>query len=96
MSWIGRPVVSGWFDTLWCRLYNARFFGRLAQPVEQRTFNPLVASSNLAPPTSSMPLFRLGSTNDLAPSSRIVGSRLALATSTDYKQEPSGMNGERF
>ena len=26
-------------------------FGRLAQPVEQRTFNPLVASSNLAPPT---------------------------------------------
>ena len=26
--------------------------GSLAQPVEQRTFNPLVASSNLARPTT--------------------------------------------
>ena len=26
--------------------------GSLAQPVEQRTFNPLVASSNLARPTN--------------------------------------------
>ena len=34
--------------------YNARplgISGSLAQPVEQRTFNPLVASSNLARPT---------------------------------------------
>ena len=29
------------------------FFGSLAQLVEQRTFNPLVASSNLARPTIS-------------------------------------------
>ena len=34
--------------------YNSRLckHGRLAQSVEQRTFNPLVASSNLAPPTN--------------------------------------------
>src|SRR5258708_4493285 len=30
------------------------FFGRLAQSVEQRTFNPLVASSSLAPPTNAL------------------------------------------
>ena len=33
-------------------LYNGRLRGSLAQSVEQRTFNPLVAGSNPARPTN--------------------------------------------
>ena len=41
-----RPAGSG---------YNLRLsLGTVAQSVEQRTFNPLVASSNLARPTSKI------------------------------------------
>ena len=43
---IDRALKSPYYSRLLC------VSGRLAQPVEQRTFNPLVASSNLAPPTN--------------------------------------------
>ncbi|MEY3155676.1 MAG: hypothetical protein RL109_2094 [Pseudomonadota bacterium] len=35
-------------------LYNGRLRGSLAQSVEQRTFNPLVAGSNPARPTTKI------------------------------------------
>ena len=46
--------------------YNARLVGSLAQLVEQRTFNPLVAGSNPARPTTNkfQPAFQVGSSSD--------------------------------
>ena len=40
-------------------LYNGRLRGSLAQSVEQRTFNPLVAGSNPARPTNRIKGLRL-------------------------------------
>ena len=44
-----RPVLGYNFALSWVR--RCLTHGSVAQPVEQRTFNPLVASSNLARPT---------------------------------------------
>ena len=43
----------------------ARFWGSLAQSVEQRTFNPLVVSSNLARPTNGSAIIENGSVAQL-------------------------------
>ena len=51
LSWCFTPPATFGYNFALSWMRHCPLHGSVAQPVEQRTFNPLVASSNLARPT---------------------------------------------